>query len=271
VPTRGTKGKKPLILFISILLFAFILITVNVRSDKGPVFLDSMATWVVGPVQSAWTASYNAVADVIQHYFLSINASKENTGLKKEVGRLTAENNQLREEVLRQERITQLLASNKERPRESVVATVIGRDPTQWSRVVFIDKGTGHGLRENLAVMTAQGVIGHIIQSSAIISKVLLLTDGRSAVDSLFQGSRVSGVVVGTGDEDCDMKYVPITANVSEGDVILSSGLGGIFPKGLVLGKVTQVNKRKNELFQEIRVVPAANLSQLEEVLVLLP
>jgi rod shape-determining protein MreC len=271
VPTRGIKGKKPLILFASILLLSFILITVNVRSDKGPDFLDSMVTWIIGPVQSVWTTSYNSVADLIQHYFHSIDVSRENTSLKKELGRLAEANNQLGEEVLRQERVTKLLAANKERLRESVVATVIGRDPTQWSRVVFIDKGRGHGLRENLAVVTNQGVIGHIIQSSAIISKVLLLTDGRSAVDSLFQGSRVAGVVVGTGDEDCDMKYVPITANVLEGDLILSSGLGGIFPKGLVLGKVAQVHKRKNELFQEIRVVPAANLSQLEEVLVLLP
>ena len=271
MPTRGTKGKKPLILFVAILLLSFILITVNVRSDKGLVFLDSMVTWIIGPVESAWINSYNAIADEIQHYLLSIDASRENTDLKKELGRLTDENNQLREEVLHQERVTRLLASNRKRPRGSVVATVIGRDPTQWSRVVFIDKGRGHGLRENLAVVTHQGVIGHVIQSSAIISKVLLLTDGRSAVDSLFQGSRVAGVVVGSGDEDCDMKYVPITANVAEGDLILSSGLGGIFPKGLVLGKVAQVNKRKNELFQEIRVVPAANLSQLEEVLVLLP
>ena len=88
---------------------------------------------------------------------------------------------------------------------------------------------------------------------------------------SLFQDSRVAGIVSGTGQDFCDMKYVPIATKVEVGDKVLSSGLGGIFPKGLVVGTVTNVKKKKQGLFQEITVTPKADLARLEEVLVLLP
>jgi len=89
-------------------------------------------------------------------------------------------------------------------------------------------------------------------------------------VDALFQESRISGVVVGGGDDECHLKFVPNTADVKVGDKVLSSGLGGIFPKGLIIGKVSQVIKKKQGLFQDITLVPSSDLSRLEEVLVLL-
>lgn len=152
-----------------------------------------------------------------------------------------------------------------------MVASVIGRDATQWSKVVTVNKGTQSGLRDHLAVITAAGVIGQVINAGLNTSKVLLIVDGRSAVDALFQNSRVSGVVVGMGEDACQMKFVPNTADVKVGDSVLSSGLGGIFPKGLVIGKVSQVSRKKQGLFQEITLTPSADLSRLEEVLVLLP
>jgi hypothetical protein len=90
-------------------------------------------------------------------------------------------------------------------------------------------------------------------------------------VDALFQRSRVSGVVVGMGDDECQLKFVSNTADVKVGDLVLSSGLGGIFPKGLIIGKVSEVLKKKQGLFQEITLIPGSDLSRLEEVLVLLP
>jgi rod shape-determining protein MreC len=89
-------------------------------------------------------------------------------------------------------------------------------------------------------------------------------------VDSLFQGSRVSGVVVGTGEKQCKIKFVPNTAEIKVGDRVLSSGLGGVFPKGLVIGTVSQIVRKKQGLFQEITLIPCSDLSNLEEVLVFL-
>ena len=119
--------------------------------------------------------------------------------------------------------------------------------------------------------MTDAGVIGHIIQASAKASKVLLITDSRSAVDSLFQETRNTGVTVGTGQGVCKMKFVPTWADVNIGDKVISSGLGGIFPKGLMVGVVVDVVKKKEDLFQDITVAPSADLSQMEEVVVILP
>ena len=137
--------------------------------------------------------------------------------------------------------------------------------------MIFINRGTSHKVEKNLTVMTDTGIVGHVIHSSAKSSKVLLITDSRSAIDSLFQETRTSGVTVGTGEKNCQMKFVPISAEVNIGDKVISSGLGGVFPKGLVVGVVGDVVKQKQELFQEITVIPSVDLSNLEEVVVILP
>jgi rod shape-determining protein MreC len=158
----------------------------------------------------------------------------------------------------------------EERQLKSVVAEVIGRDATQWARVVFINKGTQDGIKENLAVVTNGGLVGHVIQAGLNTSKVMLIVDGRSSVDTLFSDDRVAGIVVGTGMEFCEMKYVPITAEVNVGDQVISSGLGGVYPKGLVMGTVVSITKATQGLFQEITIAPSADFGRLEEVLVLL-
>ena len=107
---------------------------------------------------------------------------------------------------------------------------------------------------------------GHLFTTS----KVLLTIDSRSAVDAVFQQSRIAGVVVGTGQKQCQVKFVPNTAKVQVGDRVLSSGLGGVFPKGLVIGTVSQVIRKKQGLFQEIMLTPSSDFSNLEEVLVFL-
>ena len=119
-------------------------------------------------------------------------------------------------------------------------------------------------------MVTNEGVVGHVIQAGLNTSKVMLIVDGRSSVDTLFSHDRVSGIVSGTGMEFCEMKYVPITADVNVGDQIISSGLGGLYPKGLVVGTVIKKDIPIQGLFQEIFIAPSADFGRLEEVLVLL-
>jgi len=183
---------------------------------------------------------------------------------------LTRENNGLKEEVRRLHRLEHLMEYQDRHELKFTVASVIGRDATQWVKMVFINKGTQDGIRENQPVVTNAGIVGHIVQAGVSTSKVLLIIDSRSAVDALFQESRVPGVIVGGGTDTCKMKYVPITAEVKVGDPVLSSGLGGIYPKGLMVGRVTGVIKGRQGLFQDIVISPSADLTRLEEVLVLL-
>ena len=169
------------------------------------------------------------------------------------------------------ERSDSLIEFLDEDERPFVIAKVIGYDATQWSKVIFINRGTDHKVQKNSSVMNNAGVIGHVIHSSPNSSKVLLITDSRSAVDSLFQETRESGITIGTGENICKMKFVPISAKVNLGDKVISSGLGGVFPKGLVVGTVVDIVKKSQELFQDIMVAPSADLSNIEEVIVLLP
>ena len=244
--------------------------SLSVKQQKEISYLDSLASLIISPFQSLFTKSVQSVSDVINNYFYLVSVSKENERLKLEVDKLVNENNELIEGISRQKRLEGLMAYQGDRKKNSLVASVIGRDATQWSKVLIIDKGSLQGVKKYLAVVTNSGVIGQIIYAGPNTSKVLLTIDSRSAVDSIFQDSRVSGVVVGTGKEQCQIKYVPNNAKIKVGDRVLSSGLGGIFPKGLFIGTVFQVVKKKQGLFQEITLVPGSDLSKLEEVLVLL-
>jgi len=271
VPNKGIKGKNNIILVSAILLFSLALMTLNVKQEKGLSFLDSLAGVILSPFQTFFTQSIQSVADGIDHYFLLVDVARENDVLKLKVQHLINEKNTLIESLSRQQRLTKLTDFQENWKKKAVVASVIGLDSTQWSKVIFINKGTQDGMQTHLAVVTDAGVVGQVIHAGPTTSKVLLIVDGRSAVDALFQGSRISGVVVGTGGDACQLKFVPNTAEIKVGDPVLSSGLGGIFPKGLVIGNVSKVSRKKQGLFQDITMVPSSDLSRLEEVLILLP
>jgi rod shape-determining protein MreC len=271
VPTKGNKNKKNIVLVSSILLFSLALMTLNVKQEKGIRFLGTISGVILSPFQSFFTQTIQSVSDSINHYFLLVDVARQNDLLKLEIQQLINEKNRIIEYLSSQKRLSKLMAYETESGKKSLVASVIGRGATQWSKVVIINKGLLDGVEDHLAVVTDTGVIGQVIHAGINTSKVLLIVDGRSAVDALFQDSRISGVVVGKGDNECQLKFVPNTADVKMGDLVLSSGLGGIFPKGLIIGKISKISKKKQGLFQEITLAPASDLLRLEEVLVLLP
>jgi len=271
VPYRRPQNKYFLSFLAGILIFSLILMTVNARYDKSNLFFESAVLWFFSPVQNLFSSATESISDSFGHHLFLAETSRENDRLLLEVDRLSRENNELLEEKKLLERSRKLAEYFDDDERSFVVAKVIGYDATQWSKMIFINRGTNHKVEKKLTVMTDAGIVGHIIHSSPNSSKVLLITDSRSAIDSLFQKTRASGVTVGTGEKTCQMKFVPISAEVSVGDKVVSSGLGGVFPKGLVVGMVVDVVKQKQELFQDITVVPSAELSNLEEVVVVLP
>jgi rod shape-determining protein MreC len=271
VPRTGNKNKRNIILVLAILLFSLVLMTLNAKQEKGVHLLDSITGLILSPFQNFFNQTIQSASSNISHYFFLTDVVGQNEKLKLEVQRLISEKNQLIERLASQKRLAKLMAYEDDWEKKAVVASVIGRDATQWSKVVVINKGTISGIKDHLAVITDVGVIGQVIHAGLNTSKVLLIVDSRSAVDALFQDNRVSGVVVGMGVNECQLKFVPNTAEVKVGDRVLSSGLGGIFPKGLVIGKVSKVFRKKQGLFQRITLTPSSDLSRLEEVLVLLP
>ena len=244
--------------------------TVNVRYEKSNLFFESIVVWFFSPIQNLLTSATSSISDVLEHYFFLVQTSKENDRLLLEVNLLSRKNNELLERNKFLKRSDNLIEFIDDGERPFVIAKVIGYDATQWSKVIFINRGTNDKVQKNSSVINNAGVIGHVIHASSKSSKVLLITDSRSAVDSLFQETRESGITVGTGENICEMKFVPISAKVNLGDKVISSGLGGVFPKGLVVGTVVDIVKKKQELFQDIMVAPSADLSNIEEVIVLL-
>jgi rod shape-determining protein MreC len=270
VPNKGIKSKNRIILVSFIVLFSLVLMTLSAKQEKGAHFLDSIAGVILSPFQNFFTQTLQFVSYGINHYFLLVDVARENDQLKLEVQRLINEQNKLIERIASQKRLAKLMVYEEDWEKKVVVASVVGRGATQWSKVVVINKGTQSGVRDHLAVVTDAGIIGQVLHAGFNTSTVLLIVDGRSAVDALFQESRISGVVVGSGEDECILKFVPNIADVKVGDYVLSSGLGGIFPKGLIIGKVSQISNKNQGLFQDITLVPNSDLSRLEEVLVLL-
>ena len=271
MPNRQPQRKHFIGFLASILIFSLVLMTVNVRYEKSNLLFESIVVWFFSPIQNLLTSTTSYVSDAFDHYFFLVETSKENDRLLLKVNLLSKKNNELIERNKLLERSDNLIEFLDKDERPFVIAKVIGYDATQWSKVIFINRGTNHKVQKNSSVMNNAGVIGHVIHSSPNSSKVLLITDGRSAVDSLFQETRESGITVGTGENICEMKFVPISAKINLGDKVISSGLGGVFPKGLVVGRVVDIVKQSQELFQDIMVEPSADLSNIEEVIVLLP
>ncbi|MBT7521291.1 MAG: rod shape-determining protein MreC [Nitrospina sp.] len=271
MPNRQPQRKHFIGFLASILIFSLVLMTVNVRYEKSNLFFESIVVWFFSPIQNLLTSTTSYVSDAFDHYFFLVETSKENDRLLLKVNLLSKKNNELIERNKLLERSDNLIEFLDKDERPFVIAKVIGYDATQWSKVIFINRGTNHKVQKNSSVMNNAGVIGHVIHSSPNSSKVLLITDSRSAVDSLFQETRESGITVGTGENICEMKFVPISAKINLGDKVISSGLGGVFPKGLVVGRVVDIVKQSQELFQDIMVEPSADLSNIEEVIILLP
>ncbi len=148
-------------------------------------------------------------------------------------------------------------------------AQIIGKDPSNWFKTIIIDKGTDDGIKENQAVVTHQGVVGHIIEVTPKAAKVLLISDQNSSVAVIIQDNRTEGIMLGMQHGRCKIDYLTRTAEIHEGDMVITSGLGGIFPKGLRVGAVTQIKKKSYGLFQDAEVHPFVDFSKLEEVLII--
>jgi rod shape-determining protein MreC len=209
------------------------------------------------------------IGDVWHNYISLTEVRKNNIYLKEEVRKLKHEILKFAEKQKAFERFSKMLEYKSGLDREMVLASVIGSDAIGWSKMITIDKGSKDGLKKNMAVVTYEGLVGHIIQTVPGYSKVLLITDVRSAVDALDQNNRTRGVVVGKGSDFCEMKHISQDADIQVGYPVISSGLGGVFPKGLLIGKVSKVGESKKGLFKNVVIVPAANISLLEEVFVL--
>lgn len=253
-----------------LILAALAMISYQVqKQDADTGLLRRIVLEALWPLESLKNRSLNALRESWSRYLFLIDTEAENRRLEKEVHRLEEQLVQYREGYHEALRLRHILKLQEPFDKTPIFARVIDRDQSPLFKSVLIDKGTAHGLKVGMPVLNDQGIAGRITECSWHISRVMLIVDVNSNVSALLQRSRSHGILQGAGSAGCRLKYVPKTEEVKAGDVIISSGLGGIFPKGISLGVVAAVDRKEGGFFQRIDVRPSVDFGRLEEVAVL--
>jgi rod shape-determining protein MreC len=253
-----------------LIIISLIILSLNLKRQGEAGFFRKLIIETATPFENAIGSAIHGIGNVWKRYIFLIGLEEENRKLKKKVDILTGELIKYREVYLEGLRLKEHLALRENVELPMVVARVIGREGISVFKTILINKGTTDGIRVGMPVASPEGVVGRVVEASWNVSRVLLVIDFNSNIDAIIQGSRAQGVLQGGGATGCILKYVERSEEVKIGDPVLSSGVGGIFPKGLLLGSVVNVDRKDAGLFQKIDVLPAVYFSRLEEVSVII-
>ncbi len=255
-----------------LLIFLFLLLSLQIitydisHPGKTGIVTRLILTISSYPVR-AINAMTGAVKNLWDNYIYLVNVKKENYMLKEKIDNLLREIQMLKESRLENERLKKILNFVEEQKFDYVSARVIAVTQEEGLRVIMIDKGRLDGIREEDAVIIPEGVVGRVFRLGRRSSLVMLITDPRSNIDVRFERTRVRAILHGTGSE-CEAEFVKNDEDVVKGDIVITSGLGGIFPKNNIVGIVKEVETQNSMMFKKILVEPSTNLNAIEEVLV---
>ena len=264
----SSSGGALLVIFVALSLVMF---TMSVRENGTGLFSGvrgafSTITMPVRYLGVAVTAPFNGLGNI----FSNLTADQGTlSDLKAENEALKSKNAELEEAEQTATRLQNLLALKSTYNLQSTAARIISGSNDSWSDTVTIDKGSSAGLAVGMPVSDSNGAIGQIIECGVATSTVRLITDENSSVSAMIQSSRAQGMLKGSADGTLHLTLISTDQNVSVGDTVMTSGLGGVFPKGLPLGTVQSVNKPAGALYYEIVVKPLSSTESFEEVLVI--
>ena len=263
-------------LFGAIVVSHIILISAQVTTKRGVPVLQEVTFGAFAEMQRAATTAFGSAREGWQNYFALQQIRQENEQLKQEVTKLRVSLEQERNVAQQTRTLQQLLDLRSAAGFETAAATVIGSGADPEFRTITIDKGTQDGLRADMAVMSPAGIVGRILMPTARAAKVQLIIDRDAAAGVMIERTRVAGVVTGVGSAEelgfraglIDLNYVPGSADVKRGDRVVTSGIDGIYPKGLPVGEIQSAERVAGEW--RIRVKPSVDFAALEAVLVVL-
>lgn len=261
---------KRFLLTAVILLVAFLTYALNLRNKENASPLERSVMTITAPVAGSAASVTGFAGDIWNNYLDLIEVRQENIELRKSIKILNERMVANHEAIVAYQRLKALLDLKESVAVPSVAVSVIGEDSSAWFKTLVVDRGSADGLFEGMPVVAAGGVVGRLVKVSSHSSRVLLLTDHASAIAAIVQRSRARGVVRGVGGGRCALEFTVKDEDVKVGDMVISSGIGGVFPKGLPIGEVTMVKKGEYGVFQTIEVRPTVNIGKLEEMLVLL-
>ena len=264
------KYRRAIILAVA-LVMAFLLMTLQVRHDRAVVsFTRQAVLFLMSPVIKVTAVTVSSVSRVWADYVDLRNLREESLRLTREAAVLQRRISYLEEQALETQRLQGLLAMREVSRAEFLAARVVGKDATNWFKTVLIDRGSLAGIRRNMPVVAPDGLVGRVVEVTPTAAKVQLITDPVSAAGGLIQRTRVIGIVSGSLGAGLKVRYLPLMADIAIGDEVVTSGMGGVFPKGIPLGRVIAAERRSGALFQEATLAPKVDLSRLEEVLILM-
>jgi len=252
---------------LSVLLSLYIIAPAakgHLRADPiGPLLIA-----VMRPFQSGIQMTISGIRQVFLNYAALRGLTAENAKLKARIQELEAERNRHMEDESINRRLRELMEFRLYLPSGAVTASVISNSASTWFQSLILDKGKKDGVEKGMGAVSPLGVVGQVVSVTSRSAKVLLITDSHSGVDAVVQRSRARGIVTGSLESGPIMKYVKRSDDLKEGDRLVTSGLDGVFPKGLLIGAVSKVNKKSFGLFQYVEVTLAVDPARIEEVLV---
>jgi len=251
------------------LLAALLFYSLNLRQKENSNAFERAVLNVTAPIGGTVSGVNGFFSGIWENYISLVGVREENKRLRAVIEEQNTRLIRSREAVLANERLQRLLDLKGGLQGTSIAANVIGEDATPWFRTVIIDRGSMDGVREGMPVVAAAGVVGRVVRVAANSSRLLLLTDHASAIAATVQRSRARGVVMGKAGGLCSLEFSQRGEDVRVGDVVVTSGIGGVFPKGLPIGEVTMVKKGEYGIFQSVDLRPYVAMSRLEHVLVL--
>lgn len=266
----------PVIVSVVVIFALVVIFAISLGSDKTSLPADAVGT-VVSPVEGAASAVTGGIGEWFKSLFGRSQLQQENAALRERISQLEGQialNGELQQENDRLREIANFYEENPEY--EMLTARVTARNPGYWFDTFLINAGRGEGIQKDMVVLTPQGLVGRIIEVGSNWSKVQAVIDSLSSVSGMIERTRDVGVVRGTAETGaqtggrCNMYYLPYENDLVPGDRVLTSGLGGLFPKGVVIGEVIEVSRAAGETERTAVVQTAVDFSQLEEVIVLL-
>lgn len=262
------KKNQATILFLSLITGALLLYSNSLRQKQHTSLFERGILQLTSPFYTTIDDTARSINSLWSDYIALTTVRQHNIELQEQLRHQTQQLHELQEIAQENIRLRTLLHFQPEPNQHAIPARIIAVDATNWFRTITIDKGTDDNVREGLPVIVAEGVVGRTIKSSATSSRVLLIIDAASEVAALIQNNRTRGIVRGRGT-NLTFEYALRNKDVEIGDMVITAGTGGIFPKGTPLGKVSSINKPDYGLFQTLEINPCVDFSRLEEVLVI--
>jgi rod shape-determining protein MreC len=262
-------------LVVGLVAFAVVAMVVDRRSTPGGPERE-LSGWtgailnIAAPIQKLIAFPFDLTQHAWRHYVALINASDNNEAMRSRLMLLEEENLQLREALVASGRLARIAEIRADFEVPMLPSEIVGVDPSPWFHSVLIDRGRDHGVRSGMPVISENGLVGLVTATSTRAAKVMLVLDRQSAVDGVIQRSRTRGIVRGGGTSELDFEFIARGSDVRIGDVVISSGLGGVYPKGIRISEVVSVSDPGSALMQTAKLVPAVDFGRLEQIFVML-